>query len=47
MSAVHNLRKTIAALRAPGPKLDADDVRELDQLMARLEKRLRELGRAA
>ena len=36
-----------AALRAPGPKLDADDVRELDQLMARLEKRRRELGRAA
>ena len=36
-----------AALRAPGPKLDAEDVRELDQLMARLEKRLREMGRSA
>jgi 4-hydroxy-tetrahydrodipicolinate synthase len=31
-----------AAVRAPGPKLDADDVQELDRLLARLEARLRE-----
>jgi 4-hydroxy-tetrahydrodipicolinate synthase len=29
-----------AAARAPGPKLDADDVRELDTMIARLERRL-------
>ncbi len=29
-----------AAVRAPGSKLDADDVTELDRLLARLEKRL-------
>jgi 4-hydroxy-tetrahydrodipicolinate synthase len=29
-----------AAVRAPGPKLDADDVKELDVLMARLEHKL-------
>lgn len=28
-----------AATRAPGPKLDADDIAELDRLMARLEKK--------
>ena len=33
-----------AAVRAPGPKLDAEDVRELDRLLARLERRLRERG---
>ncbi len=30
-----------AAVRAPGPKLDADDLKELDQLIARLERRLK------
>jgi 4-hydroxy-tetrahydrodipicolinate synthase len=34
-----------AALRAPGPKLDAEDVIELDALMARLDKRLKAMGR--
>jgi 4-hydroxy-tetrahydrodipicolinate synthase len=34
-----------AALRAPGPKLDADDVKELDELMARLGRRLQAMGR--
>jgi 4-hydroxy-tetrahydrodipicolinate synthase len=29
-----------AAVRAPGAKLDADDLRELDALLARLERRL-------
>jgi 4-hydroxy-tetrahydrodipicolinate synthase len=29
-----------AAVRAPGPKLDADDIAELDRLMARLEGKL-------
>jgi len=29
-----------AALRAPGPKLDADDHKELDNLMARLDQKL-------
>jgi 4-hydroxy-tetrahydrodipicolinate synthase len=29
-----------AAVRAPGPKLDADDHRELTELMARLDQRL-------
>ena len=33
-----------AAVRAPGPKLDADDLAELDRLLARLERRLRERG---
>ena len=33
-----------AALRAPGAKLDADDLKELDQLMGRLDRRLAELG---
>lgn len=28
-----------SAVRAPGPKLDTDDVRELDRLLARLEKK--------
>lgn len=28
-----------SALRAPGPKLDADDIAELDRLLARLEKK--------
>jgi 4-hydroxy-tetrahydrodipicolinate synthase len=28
-----------AAVRAPGPKLDADDIAELDQLLARLERK--------
>lgn len=32
-----------AALRAPGARLDADDIKELDGLMARLERRLAEL----
>ena len=31
-----------AAVRSPGPKLDAHDVAELDRLLARLEARLRE-----
>lgn len=30
-----------AAVRAPGPKLDADDIRELDGLLVRLEARLK------
>jgi 4-hydroxy-tetrahydrodipicolinate synthase len=34
-----------AALRSPGPKLDADDVKELDALLARLEARLRRTSR--
>jgi 4-hydroxy-tetrahydrodipicolinate synthase len=29
-----------AALRAPGPRLDADDHKELDNLMARLDEKL-------
>jgi 4-hydroxy-tetrahydrodipicolinate synthase len=33
-----------AAVRAPGPKLDADDIAELDRLLARLDRRLRECG---
>jgi 4-hydroxy-tetrahydrodipicolinate synthase len=33
-----------AATRAPGPKLDADDHRELDRLLARLDRRLAEVG---
>jgi 4-hydroxy-tetrahydrodipicolinate synthase len=33
-----------AAARSPGPKLDADDMVELDRLLARLEARLREGG---
>jgi 4-hydroxy-tetrahydrodipicolinate synthase len=35
-----------AAVRASGPKLDADDIKELDGLMARLEARLAERGEA-
>jgi 4-hydroxy-tetrahydrodipicolinate synthase len=35
-----------AAVRAPGPKLDADDIAELDGLLARLEKRLAQRGDA-
>jgi 4-hydroxy-tetrahydrodipicolinate synthase len=35
-----------AALRAPGPNLDADDIRELDALLARLQKRLAQRGNA-
>jgi 4-hydroxy-tetrahydrodipicolinate synthase len=35
-----------AAVRAPGPKLDADDIRELEALLARLERRLRRRGEA-
>ena len=35
-----------AAVRAPGPKLDADDIKELDRLLARLDRRLRERGDA-
>jgi 4-hydroxy-tetrahydrodipicolinate synthase len=35
-----------AAVRAPGPKLDAEDMSELDRLLARLEARLRERGDA-
>jgi 4-hydroxy-tetrahydrodipicolinate synthase len=31
-----------AAVRAPGPKLDAYDMAELDRLLARLETRLQE-----
>jgi 4-hydroxy-tetrahydrodipicolinate synthase len=33
-----------AAVRAPGPKLDADDIAELDRLLARLEKRVVQRG---
>jgi 4-hydroxy-tetrahydrodipicolinate synthase len=33
-----------ATVRAPGPKLDADDLAELDRLLARLDRRLREHG---
>jgi 4-hydroxy-tetrahydrodipicolinate synthase len=33
-----------AATRAPGAKLDADDIRELDALLARLERRVAALG---
>jgi 4-hydroxy-tetrahydrodipicolinate synthase len=33
-----------AAVRSPGPKLDAQDMAELDRLLARLEARLREGG---
>jgi len=33
-----------AALRAPGARLDADDVKDLDNLMGRLERRLAELS---
>jgi 4-hydroxy-tetrahydrodipicolinate synthase len=35
-----------AAVRAPGPKLDGEDVAELDRLLARLERRLAERGDA-
>jgi 4-hydroxy-tetrahydrodipicolinate synthase len=35
-----------AAVRSPGPKLDADDVKELDSLLARLQARLSERGDA-
>ncbi len=35
---------TSAAVRAPGPKLDADDMRELDRLLARLQVRLAARG---
>jgi 4-hydroxy-tetrahydrodipicolinate synthase len=35
-----------AAVRAPGAKLDADDVKELDRLLARLQARLTERGDA-
>jgi len=31
-----------AAVRAPGPRLDAHDLAELDRLLSRLETRLRE-----
>jgi len=34
-----------AALRSPGPKLDTDDVKELDALLARLETRLPQSSR--
>jgi 4-hydroxy-tetrahydrodipicolinate synthase len=33
-----------AAVRAPGPKLDAEDVAELDRLLGRLQRRLAERG---
>ena len=33
-----------AAVRAPGPRLDADDMSELDRLLARLEARLAQRG---
>lgn len=33
-----------AAVRAPGPRLSAEDVSELDRLLARLDTRLKELG---
>ena len=36
-----------AAVRAPGPKLDADDIAELDRLLARLEARLNRASMAA
>jgi 4-hydroxy-tetrahydrodipicolinate synthase len=36
-----------AAVRAPGPRLDADDMRELDLLLARLEARLAQSGNVA
>lgn len=36
-----------AATRAPGPGLDGDDLKELDGLLARLERRLGQLGRPA
>ena len=29
-----------SAVRAPGPKLDADDMKELDALIARLERKI-------
>jgi 4-hydroxy-tetrahydrodipicolinate synthase len=35
-----------AAVRAPGPKLDADDVKELEALLARLQARLAQRGDA-
>jgi 4-hydroxy-tetrahydrodipicolinate synthase len=35
-----------AATRAPGPKLDGDDIKELDALLARLERRTAEIGEA-
>src|SRR5262249_16474422 len=35
-----------AAVRAPGPKLDADDLAELDRLLGRLQRRLAERGDA-
>jgi 4-hydroxy-tetrahydrodipicolinate synthase len=35
-----------AAVRAPGPRLDADDIKELDGLIARLEARLAQRGQA-
>jgi hypothetical protein len=31
-------------IRAPGPKLDADDIAELEGLLQRLDRRLNELG---
>jgi 4-hydroxy-tetrahydrodipicolinate synthase len=34
------------AVRAPGPKLDSDDVKELDRLLARLDMRLMQRGDA-
>ena len=34
-----------ATARAPGPKLDADDIKELDGLLARLERKLAERGK--
>src|SRR5208337_4077013 len=33
-----------AAVRTPGPKLDADDIKELEALLARLERRLMQRG---
>jgi len=36
-----------AATRAPGPKMDAEDHRELDRLIARLRARLAEIGAGA
>ncbi len=36
-----------AACRAPGPSMDADDHKELDGLVRRLERRLAELGQGA
>jgi 4-hydroxy-tetrahydrodipicolinate synthase len=35
-----------AAVRTPGPKLDAEDMKELDALLGRLERRLAERGAA-